>query len=220
MKTAGQIGYEAYGEAAAWKTFDGRDMPRWEALADLPHGAETRRRWEAAAAAIQAMPREPHERVEGHPGTEGPIRMAADPDELQRLTERRPGFDAQAAMERLNRFLVLTAHDRGLAFGIMQAIAEQVAAERPPMVAIKHLSECMTKKEHDEVKRLLDLARQPQPIDPLTPYGMHMLKMERDLQPEEPIRCPHRFAAGPPCPECGGTEPLVSMATYAKEATG
>lgn len=49
-----QIGYEAYGAAAGWKTFDGRPMPTWEDLGMLPHGAETRRRWEVAAAAIAA----------------------------------------------------------------------------------------------------------------------------------------------------------------------
>lgn len=45
--TLGQIGYEAYGDAAAWKTFDDRDMPTWENVA-----LETRRRWEVAALAI------------------------------------------------------------------------------------------------------------------------------------------------------------------------
>jgi hypothetical protein len=54
-KTFGQIGYEAYGEMAgvhgAWKTFDGRDMPKWEAL----HGEAgelTKARWEVAAKAM------------------------------------------------------------------------------------------------------------------------------------------------------------------------
>lgn len=54
-KTLGQVGFDAYGEKpgahGAWKTFDGRDMPRWEALAGET-GALTRARWEAAAEAI------------------------------------------------------------------------------------------------------------------------------------------------------------------------
>ena len=31
-KTIGQIGFDAYGDAAGWKTFDGRPMPTWEEL--------------------------------------------------------------------------------------------------------------------------------------------------------------------------------------------
>ena len=51
--THGQIGYEAYGEAAGWKTFDGRPMPTWEQLQATENGRETCRRWEVAAAAIR-----------------------------------------------------------------------------------------------------------------------------------------------------------------------
>lgn len=51
-KTFGQIGYEAYGAAAGWKTFDGRPMPSWKDLGETPVGLETRRRWEVAAEAI------------------------------------------------------------------------------------------------------------------------------------------------------------------------
>lgn len=53
MKSLGQVGFDAYGDAGAkpWKTFDGRDMPRWEALTG-DTGALTRARWEASAAAI------------------------------------------------------------------------------------------------------------------------------------------------------------------------
>lgn len=43
----GQIGYEAYGKTAGWKTFDGRRMPSWEEAGD-----ETRRRWHVAAHGI------------------------------------------------------------------------------------------------------------------------------------------------------------------------
>lgn len=59
MKTPGQIAFEAYGEAAEWRTFDGRPMPRWEELT-APTGIETRRRWEVAAQAMLAE----HERRE------------------------------------------------------------------------------------------------------------------------------------------------------------
>lgn len=54
-KSLGQIGYEAYGETANWKTFDGRDMPRWEDLSEMETGRETQRRWEVAAEAISAV---------------------------------------------------------------------------------------------------------------------------------------------------------------------
>ncbi len=42
-----RAGYEGYGEWTGWKTFDGRDMPRWD---DLPE--RTRLAWVAAAGAI------------------------------------------------------------------------------------------------------------------------------------------------------------------------
>ncbi len=54
--THGKIGYEAYGEAAGWKTFDGRPMPTWEQLQATETGRETCRRWEVAAAAIRVAP--------------------------------------------------------------------------------------------------------------------------------------------------------------------
>lgn len=52
MKTIGQIGFDAYGEAAGWVTFDGRPMPTWEQLGATPAGLETRRRWEVSALAV------------------------------------------------------------------------------------------------------------------------------------------------------------------------
>ncbi len=58
MKTLGQIAFEAYGQAAAWTTFDGRTMPRWEALTSET-GLETRRRWEVAALAAREAPAMP-----------------------------------------------------------------------------------------------------------------------------------------------------------------
>ena len=51
-RVLGQCGYEAYGETAGWKTFDGRPMPTWEELGLTDTGQETRRRWEVAARAI------------------------------------------------------------------------------------------------------------------------------------------------------------------------
>jgi hypothetical protein len=54
MQTSGQIGYEAYGETASWKTFDGRPMPTWEQLGESGGGLETQRRWEVSAQAILA----------------------------------------------------------------------------------------------------------------------------------------------------------------------
>lgn len=45
--TRGQVGYEAYAAHTGGKTFDGRDMPTWEAVAD-----RTKAAWEAAASAI------------------------------------------------------------------------------------------------------------------------------------------------------------------------
>ncbi len=55
-----KIGYEAYREASGGTTFDGRPMPTWEELGQLPHGARTRRLWgEAAAAMISNFVRHP-----------------------------------------------------------------------------------------------------------------------------------------------------------------
>lgn len=48
----GKIGYEAYGAAAGWKTFDGRPMPTWEQLGQSKGGLETQRRWDVAACAV------------------------------------------------------------------------------------------------------------------------------------------------------------------------
>ncbi|HEU4408344.1 MAG TPA: hypothetical protein VFS43_23980 [Polyangiaceae bacterium] len=51
-----KIGYEAYGRHVGWKTFDGRDMPRWDELPD-----PTRDAWKAAAEAIEeAVPPQPY----------------------------------------------------------------------------------------------------------------------------------------------------------------
>jgi hypothetical protein len=47
-----KLGYDAYRAAGDGKTFDGRPMPTWEDLADLPHGPRTRALWEKAAVAI------------------------------------------------------------------------------------------------------------------------------------------------------------------------
>jgi len=47
MKTAGQVGYEAYSIHTGGKTFDGRDMPLWDELPD-----DTKLAWGAAATAI------------------------------------------------------------------------------------------------------------------------------------------------------------------------
>lgn len=47
-----KIGYEAYRAASGGTTFDGRPMPTWEELDQLPHGARTRRLWKFAAGAI------------------------------------------------------------------------------------------------------------------------------------------------------------------------
>lgn len=42
-----KIGYDAYGNEAEWKSFDGKPMPKWE---DLPQ--HIRHRWKVAAGAI------------------------------------------------------------------------------------------------------------------------------------------------------------------------
>lgn len=53
--TYGELGFNAYGHKPGkhgpWKTFDGRDMPRWEALQGEV-GELTRERWETAAREI------------------------------------------------------------------------------------------------------------------------------------------------------------------------
>lgn len=48
FKTKGQIGYEAYGDAADWKAYNDERMPQWD---DLP--PHIRDRWQAAAGAIE-----------------------------------------------------------------------------------------------------------------------------------------------------------------------
>lgn len=51
-----RLGYDAYKVSTGGKTFDGRDMPTFDAIADLtPHVA---RAWEAAAEAIAKAARE------------------------------------------------------------------------------------------------------------------------------------------------------------------
>jgi hypothetical protein len=47
MKSLGQVGYDAYGDHANWKNYQGEPMPNWE---DLP--ADIRLHWETAAGAI------------------------------------------------------------------------------------------------------------------------------------------------------------------------
>jgi hypothetical protein len=44
----GRVGYEAYGDHAEWKAFDGRPMPRWDDLR-----ADIKEKWAVAALAIQ-----------------------------------------------------------------------------------------------------------------------------------------------------------------------
>lgn len=48
MRTLGQVGFDAYGDEAEWKAFDGRPMPQWDEnlRADIKH------KWEVAAKAI------------------------------------------------------------------------------------------------------------------------------------------------------------------------
>lgn len=48
-ETLAQTGYEAYAAQTGGKTFDGRDMPTWDALPDRIRAA-----WSAAAAEIAA----------------------------------------------------------------------------------------------------------------------------------------------------------------------
>lgn len=48
-KSPARYGYEAYGDAAGWETFDGRPMPVWD---DLPE--RTRNLW--ATAVVAAAP--------------------------------------------------------------------------------------------------------------------------------------------------------------------
>lgn len=48
MKTLAQIGYEAYGDDADWKSWDGRPMPRWSELR-----ADIKRKWGMSAEAMR-----------------------------------------------------------------------------------------------------------------------------------------------------------------------
>ncbi len=47
MVDLGQIAYEAYAKSTGGKTYDGRDMPKWD---DLPEAIRTA--WRAAADAV------------------------------------------------------------------------------------------------------------------------------------------------------------------------
>lgn len=47
MEDAGKVGYEAYAKFTGGKTFDGRDMPKWDDLTENIQNA-----WRAAAHAI------------------------------------------------------------------------------------------------------------------------------------------------------------------------
>ncbi len=47
-KTLGQIGFEAYGEAANWTAYDGKPMPRW----DDSLRQDIKDKWEAAGLAV------------------------------------------------------------------------------------------------------------------------------------------------------------------------
>ncbi len=50
----GRIAYEAYSEAADWKTFDGRPIPPWTELPDAPpDGYGTREKWVVAVQAVR-----------------------------------------------------------------------------------------------------------------------------------------------------------------------
>ena len=49
--TLGRIGYEAYGNFTGWKTYNGKDMPKWDDLT-----LNIMRAWQAAGEAIRAIP--------------------------------------------------------------------------------------------------------------------------------------------------------------------
>jgi hypothetical protein len=56
-KTPGQLGYDAYGADASWKTYDNKEMPRWTAEEAAAVGAKElteviKARWEVASRAI------------------------------------------------------------------------------------------------------------------------------------------------------------------------
>lgn len=71
MKTLGQLGFEKYGDTAGiagpWKTFDGRDMPRWEELQGGA-GELTKWRWEMAMLEVLRVAKPYLERGEAPPG--------------------------------------------------------------------------------------------------------------------------------------------------------
>lgn len=50
-KTLGQAGFDAYGDHAGWKAYDGKPMPRW----DDALRADIKEKWEVAGKAIVAM---------------------------------------------------------------------------------------------------------------------------------------------------------------------
>ncbi len=48
QRTLGQVGFEAYGDAAGWTAYDGKPMPRW----DDNLRPDIKEKWEAAAKAV------------------------------------------------------------------------------------------------------------------------------------------------------------------------
>jgi len=50
--TLAKIAYEAYGAFTGWKTYNGRDMPKWDDL-----GLPIMRAWQAAAEEVRLVSR-------------------------------------------------------------------------------------------------------------------------------------------------------------------
>lgn len=51
MKSLGQIGYEAYAQSTGGKTYDGRDMPTWEQVAE--ESPKVAKAWEDAGNTVR-----------------------------------------------------------------------------------------------------------------------------------------------------------------------
>lgn len=66
-KTAGQVGYEAYGWGGGTKTIDGQPRPTWEQLDETEEGRRERRRWEMTARALDESDAFPDYELLGRP---------------------------------------------------------------------------------------------------------------------------------------------------------
>lgn len=88
-KSLGQVAYEAYGESTGWKTYNGNEMPRWEAL-----GEPIQQAWEAAAEAARSTAAPVHSKI--LTGEEIRHRFQFHPADAQNTKDKHEGIRERA----------------------------------------------------------------------------------------------------------------------------